>query len=271
MTQPLTDVKTSVNNVGVLRRGVPRVEHRAGIASISRPKVSVVVPTLNEARNLPYALLRVPDDVFEIIVVDGRSTDDTTRVAKTLRPDVRIVHQDRAGKGNALLHGFRAARGDIIVMFDADGSADGAEIPRFVQALLDGADFAKGSRFAAGGGSADITPVRRAGNLFLNTLVNQLFGTNYRDLCYGYNAFWRRHLTVVAPDCDGFEVETLINIRAHKAGLRVVEVPSFEAPRVHGVSNLRATRDGLRVLRTVALERWAMTSSPRPTTPLARP
>jgi glycosyltransferase involved in cell wall biosynthesis len=231
-----------------------------------RPTVSIVVPTLNEARNLPYALERVPDDVLEIIVVDGRSSDDTTRVAQTLRQDVRIVRQDRAGKGNALLHGFNAARGDIIVMFDADGSADGAEIPRFVRALVDGADFAKGSRFAPGGGSADITYVRRAGNLFLNTLVNGLFGTQYRDLCYGYNAFWRTCLPYLMVDCDGFEVETLLNIRAHKAGLRVVEVPSFEAPRVHGTSNLRAVRDGLRVLRTVGRERW---SSQDATTPRA--
>ncbi|MCU1427329.1 MAG: glycosyl transferase family 2 [Actinomycetia bacterium] len=230
------------------------------------PTVSVVVPTLNEARNLPYALANVPRDVLEIIVVDGRSTDDTALVAQALFPEVRIVHQDRAGKGNALLHGFNAAAGDIIVMFDADGSADGAEIPRFVQALIDGADFAKGSRFAKGGGSADITRLRRLGNAFLNSLVNGLFGTEYEDLCYGYNAFWRRCLPYLAPECDGFEVETLMNIRAHKAGLKVVEVPSFEAARVHGASNLRAVRDGLRVLRTVARERWLTSSAmTRPT------
>jgi glycosyltransferase involved in cell wall biosynthesis len=227
------------------RRAQPRV-----------PTVSVVVPTLNEARNLPFALARIPDDVLEIIVVDGRSTDDTILVAKRLRPEVRIVQQTRAGKGNALLHGFTAARGDIIVMFDADGSADGAEIPRFVATLEAGADFAKGSRFATGGGSADITRIRRTGNLALNQLVNVLFGTSYGDLCYGYNAFWRRCLPYLAPDCDGFEVETLMNIRAHKAGLRVVEVPSYEAARVHGQSNLRAVRDGLRVLRTVGRERF---------------
>jgi len=200
--------------------------------------------------------------VSEILVVDGSSKDDTTQVAKELRPNVRIVRQDRAGKGNALMHGFLAATGDVIVMFDADGSADGAEIPRFVDALVSGADMAKGSRFSPGGGSADITPVRKAGNFFLSGMVNVLFGTRYRDLCYGYNAFWRRHLSVLLPDCDGFEVETLMNIRAHKAGLKVIEVPSYESLRVHGDSNLHAVRDGFRVVRTVAQE--FVHAAPRP-------
>ncbi len=74
---------------------------------------------------------------------------------------------------------------------DTDGSTDPAEIPRFVAALCRGADFAKGSRFRAGGGSTDITLLRRIGNDGLNTFVNLLFGTRFTDLCYGYNAFWR--------------------------------------------------------------------------------
>jgi hypothetical protein len=72
------------------------------------------------------------------------------------------------------------------------GSVDrSSEIPRYVDTLLDGADYAKGSRFAAGGTSHDITPVRKLGNVFLNTTVNVLYRTRYTDLCYGYNAFWR--------------------------------------------------------------------------------
>jgi len=106
-----------------------------------------------------------------------------------------------------------------------------------------------------GAASADITRLRRLGNRGLSSTVNTLFATRYSDLCYGYNAFWRRCLPAVAPDVDGFEVETLINIRAARARLRVVEVPSFEHERIHGVSNLNALRDGVRVLRTIARER----------------
>jgi glycosyltransferase involved in cell wall biosynthesis len=174
-----------------------------------------------------------------------------------LDPAVRVVLEPTPGKGAALRAGFAAARGDVIVMLDADGSADPAEIPAFVRALVGGADFAKGSRFVAGGGSSDITRLRRLGNRGLNVTVNLLFGTRYTDLCYGYNAFWRSCLTTLEVDCSGFEIETLINIRIARAGLAVVEIGSFERDRIHGVSNLRPVRDGLRVMRTILRERFA--------------
>jgi glycosyltransferase involved in cell wall biosynthesis len=230
------------------------------------PRVSVVIPALNEARNLPYVFERLPEGLFEVILVDGDSTDGTVEVARALRPDIQVVRQTRKGKGNALACGFAACRGDIIVMIDADGSTDPREIPAFVDALLAGADYAKGSRFIEGGGSTDITRVRRAGNFGLNLLTNALNGTRFSDLCYGYNAFWRHCLPALALDAranetramqwgDGFEIETIINVRVARAGLRMTEVPSFERPRLHGESNLNAVRDGLRVLRTIARER----------------
>ena len=226
-----------------------------------KPRISVVIPALNEAANLRHVLARIPYE-YEVVVVDGHSTDGTIDVARAHRTDVRIVHQSRKGKGNALACGFAAATGDILVMLDADGSARPEEIPAFVEALQGGADFAKGSRFLPGGGSADITALRRAGNAVLSGIVNRLFDTTYTDLCYGYNAFWRHCLSPIAVDCDGFEVETLINIRIAKAGLRVAEVPSFEDPRLHGQSNLRTFRDGWRVLRTIAREHKIGTATP---------
>ena len=150
-------------------------------AEMPWPKVSVVIPTLNEARNLPYVFSKLPPALHEVIIVDGRSVDDTVATARRLRPGVRIVTQSRSGKGNALACGFAAATGDIIAMVDADGSADPGEIPAFVEALLGGADYAKGSRFAAGGGSSDITRLRKAGNRVLSGLVNLLCGTRYSD------------------------------------------------------------------------------------------
>jgi len=217
--------------------------------------VSVVIPTLNEADNLAHVFERIPREISELIIVDGHSTDGTPDMARELWPGVRIVNQTSRGKGNALAAGFWAATGDIVVMLDGDGSTDPAEIPRFVAALLTGADFAKGTRFMTGGGTSDITMLRKLGNRCLAGMVNTLWNVNYSDLCYGYNAFWRHHLLDIAPDCAGFEVETLINIRAARSGLKVVEVPSFEADRVHGTSNLNARRDGMRVLRTIIAER----------------
>lgn len=254
-----------------------RPQPRDDAARRERPTVAVVIPTLNEAANLPRVFAELPP-VDEIVLVDGHSTDGTVAVARRLRPEVRIVAQTGRGKGNALACGMAVCRSDIVVMIDADCSTDPAEIPAFVAALVAGADFAKGTRFAGGGGSSDITRIRRHGNRTLNLLVNVAFGTSYTDLCYGYNAFWRRHLPVLELDAgpradpsrmawgDGFEIETLVNVRVARAGLRVVEVPSFERDRMYGVSNLNAVSDGLRVLRTVVREYRrpaAVAASPR--------
>jgi glycosyltransferase involved in cell wall biosynthesis len=248
------------------------------------PRVSVVIPTLNEARNLPYVFSRLPADVHEVIVVDGHSVDDTIAVARRLRPDVRIVWQTRRGKGNALACGFEAATGDVVAMVDADGSTDPGEIPKFVHALLGGADFAKGTRFAAGGGSSDITRLRWLGNRILGGVVNRCHGTHYSDLCYGFNVFWKKHVPVLDLDTtsppssrgdgrlwgDGFEIETLIHMRVAAEGLRVAEVPSFEHARIHGVSNLDAFSDGLRVLTIIVAEHRRARSRSRRRVPRAR-
>ena len=232
------------------------------------PTVSVVIPAMNEARNLEVILPQLPP-VDEIVLVDGESTDDTVAVARRLVPDIKVVHQTRRGKGNALACGFERASGDILVMFDADGSADPNEIPRFVEALTAGADFAKGSRFCRGGGSADITRFRKLGNFGLNALANSLMRTRFTDLCYGFNAFWRDildHLDLPATEVeayepptmvwgDGFEIETVLNCRVAAAGLNITEVPSYEKPRIYGLSNLNAVSDGLRVLKTLGTER----------------
>jgi glycosyltransferase involved in cell wall biosynthesis len=233
---------------------------------ILNPTVSVIIPAKNEAANLTLVLPQLPAE-YEIVLVDGHSVDETIAVAQAIRPDVVVVQQTRRGKGNALACGFQAASGDIVVMFDADCSADPEEIPRFVRALVDGADFAKGSRFTDGGGSEDITPLRQWGNSGLNVVANAAFGTRFTDLCYGYNAFWRDLVPVLdLPDTavqpvdgmlwgDGFEIETVINCRFAAAGARIVEVPSVERLRAFGESNLRTFSDGSRVLRTILAER----------------
>jgi glycosyltransferase involved in cell wall biosynthesis len=218
-------------------------------------RVSVVIPALNEAQNLPHVLPFIPSDVEEVILVDGHSTDDTVDVARELLPSIRIMTQPGRGKGDALLAGFSAAKGDIIVMLDADGSTDPAEIPAFVGVLRSGADFAKGSRFLHGGGTADMPYYRRLGNWTFVQFVRLLFGGRYSDLCYGYNAFWRAVLPVLDLNGNGFEIETMMNVRALRAGLKVVEVPSFEAKRVYGAGRLRTIPDGWLVLRTIWRER----------------
>lgn len=228
-------------------------------------RVSVVIPALNEAENLPHVLPRIPAWVHEVILVDGQSTDRTVEVAQALWPSIRVIMQEGRGKGAALRAGFAAATGDIIVMLDADGSTDPGEIPAFVETLVAGADFAKGSRFIEGGGTADMPLYRMMGNGVFVYLVRFLFGGRYSDLCYGYSAFWRSVVPQLRLSGTGFEIETQMNVRALKAGLKIAEVPSFEAERLYGTSRLKTIPDGWRVLKTI-LGEWE-----RPALRLMRP
>src|SRR5947209_12036866 len=160
------------------------------MAELGDLRVSVVIPAHNEAQNLQYLLPAIPIWVHEVILVNDSSTDETVEVASRLLPTIRIVNTAVGhGKGAALQTGFATATGEIIVMMDADGSSDPREMPRFIQALLAGAYFAKGSRFIADGGSADITPLRRLGSLMLIWITNRLFGVHFTDMFCGFNAF----------------------------------------------------------------------------------
>ena len=235
------------------------------------PRVSVVIPTLNEEENLRHVLPFIPEWVDEVVIVDGRSTDDTISEARRLLPEVVIVTDPEPGKGRALMTGFHASTGDILVTLDADGSMDPAEIPRYVYALLAGADFVKGSRFVHGGATDDMSLIRKIGNRGLTEIVRRAYGGRFSDLCYGYNALWRDVLPYLEGRAPGFEIETHMNIRALSAELAVLEVPSFEAERVNGQSNLRTIRDGFRVLRTIVVERGRLARAALPTGTDPRP
>lgn len=218
-------------------------------------RVTVVIPALNEAANLPHVLPRIPRSVHEVILVDGASTDGTAEVTRALWPGARVIQQHGPGKGSAVRTGFAAATGEIVVMLDADGSNDPSEINQLVDALLRGADLVKGSRFLPGGGTTDMPLYRKLGNDVLVGIVNLLFGSRFTDLCYGYMAFWKGDLPPLALDAIGFEIESQLILRARRAGLRVVETPSFESRRIYGSSNLRTIPDGWRVLKQILKER----------------
>src|SRR3954469_4319188 len=166
---------------------------RMGLFERRMPRaVSAVIPTLNEERNIGWVLERLPRCVDEVIIVDGRSRDDALFAALRARPDIRIVLESTPGKGAALRAGFEAATGDVIVMLDADGSMDPGEISLYLDAIEDGADLVKGSRFLPGAGTTDISRLRALGNLGLLSLANVLYVWPFRELSYGLPAFRRQ-------------------------------------------------------------------------------
>ena len=217
--------------------------------------ITALVCTLNEEECLPHMLPRIPTWIDEVLLVDGHSTDDTVTVAKGLRSDVRILHQPGRGKGDALRHGIEQASGDIIVTLDADGTTDPEDMTRFIEPLLRGYDFVKGSRFALSR-PAGKPRHRIFGNWVIVTTHNILYRTNYTDLCSGYNAFWKQAIARI--DLSGWtdQEEPLLNARVRKAGLKVVEVGHHDKGRTGGDTKQPSWRQGSGAIRTVIRERF---------------
>jgi hypothetical protein len=234
---------------------------------VTLPSVSVVIPTLNEEANIGWVLQRMPAWVDEVIIVDGGSKDRTVEVARAMRPDVVVVTDLRKGKGVALRTGFATATREVIVMIDADGSMDPAEIEAFVRAVDSGYDLVKGSRACPGGGSTDLTPTRQLGNFCLRGMVNLLYAADFSELCYGYMALRRSAVPAMGLEADGFEIETEIVVNSLRRGLRITEIPSHEAERLNGVSHLHPVRDGLRVLSTILRSRFSRLGPPAAAAP----
>jgi glycosyltransferase involved in cell wall biosynthesis len=206
------------------------------------PKVTIIICALNEEKNLPYILPKIPSWIDEILLVDGHSKDQTTEVAKQIRPDIKILTQPGKGKGDALKYGIKQASGDIIVTLDADGSTNPEDISKFIQPILDGFDFAKGSRFLRNRPQMPLH--RRLGNWVLTATSNLLHGTKYTDICSGYNAFRKEAFSRIDLVHDGFEMEQEMNVKIKKAGLRVKEVSCIDSGRAGGISKVGSLKQG---------------------------
>jgi glycosyltransferase involved in cell wall biosynthesis len=237
----------------------PHSDKGSYIMSVTNEKqqkqnITIVIPTMNEVKNIKEVFPNIPDFVDEIVVVDGNSTDGTREEIIKFRKDTKIIIEKPSGKGAAIKTGFKNATGDLIIMMDADGSHNPREITELLKPILNGYDVSKGSRLLPGGGSADFTPFRKLGNMIFVSMVNTLYGSKYTDLCYGYRAFKKEALEKMYCSSTGFEIETEQSILMIKAGLKIKEVPSFEELRKNGTSNLNAFRDGYRILNVIMKE-----------------
>jgi glycosyltransferase involved in cell wall biosynthesis len=215
--------------------------------------VSVVIPCLDEAETITECVRRaraVLDESGlegEVIVVDNGSTDGSGELARVA--GALVVYEPRRGYGSAYLAGLEVARGDYIVMVDADLTYDFGEIPRFVQELDDGAQVVIGNRMQ------NIRPgamplLSRLGNPILSGFLNVLHRTNVRDAHCGMRALRREVVPVLNLRTVGMEFASEMVIRATRERLDVREVPIELHPRV-GESKLSPFRDGWRHLRVI--------------------
>jgi len=225
---------------------------------MKKTKVSIVIPTLNEEKNIPIILKEIKnffkqrrDYSYEIIVVDGYSKDKTVEIAKKF--GCRIVY-DNLGKGSAILKGMKIAKGEIIITMDADMSQRPIELGLMIEGIRAGYDIVMGSRFIQGGGTEDMPWYRKLGNKFFVFLVNFLWRTKYTDLCYGYRSFKSKSWKKLGLKSTGFGIETEISIKAAKKRLKVLEVPSFEKKRLYGEGKLKTFKHGLSILKTILKE-----------------
>lgn len=222
--------------------------------NLSLENVGVVIPTFNEEKNIGDVVSQLKRIGYNnILIIDGLSKDATIKVA--MRKGAKIVLQRDRGKGQAIRQVLsnNYLQTDYLVLMDADGSMDPREVPRFIKALKDGADVAKGTRFLSGGGTFDMSALRRFGNKLMTLSVNVLAFTSYTDICYGFLALNRKAIEMLSPilKSDKFEIEAEIFIKAKQTGLKVVEVPSVEYMRKNGKSNLHSFKDGTKIFKTI--------------------
>jgi Glycosyl transferase family 2 len=227
----------------------------AAVADQDSPEVSIVIPCLNEAETLESVLREVYETIrkcglsAEIIVADNGSTDGSQEIGA--RVGARIVSVVERGYGSALRGGIMAARGNYIVMGDADGSYDFSAIPLFVDKLREGNELVMGNRFRGGIQPGAMPWVnQRFGNPLLSSLVRLFFRSGFGDVQCGLRAFTKPAFAKLNLQTTGMEFSSEMPIKALIMRLRIAEVPTVLRPdgRSRG-PHMRPWRDGWRNLR----------------------
>lgn len=229
-------------------------ERRSGESARPNIKVSIIIPTLNEEKNVAGILEKIIGDgkYKEIIVVDGGSSDRTVDICR--RYTNRVFTQTGNGKGDAIREAVKRCREEYVMVIDGDGSHNVDEIDLFIDAFSENADLVKGSRFMRNGYTYDMEAVRKIGNFLFVTLTNIFFRSSFSDICYGFIGFRKNVFYNLRTKENGFAIDTEIIIRSKKKGYKIVEVPSIEYPRNSGKSYLQVLPDGFRIIRVILRE-----------------
>ncbi|MDB5037499.1 MAG: Dolichol-P-glucose synthetase [Bacteriovoracaceae bacterium] len=219
--------------------------------------VSVIIPCLNEEGSISECV-RLVREAFssekdlEVLVADNGSTDSSQDLA--LKAGARVITERRRGYGSAILSGLREARGDYIVVGDADNTYDFRDGALLVEELKKGAEFAIGDRIH---GKVDPGAMpwlhKHLGTPVLTWVLNQFFGSRVHDINCGLRAIKKNCLDKLRLRSPGMEFASEMVIHAQKAGLKFAEVPIRYYRRHHGQAKLRTFRDGWRHLRFILL------------------
>jgi glycosyltransferase involved in cell wall biosynthesis len=215
---------------------------------------TLIIPTKNEEGAIGKVLKEIPKKlVQQIIVVDGHSKDETI---KEIKANLRkgkdlLLTQESKGYGGAFLEGFKHAKGDTIIMMDADGSHNPTDIPFLIKKIEEGYEYVMASRYMPGSKSYDDTFIRWLGNKVFTLLTNIVHGTHVTDSLYLYTAITKKGLKKIDLNSSGFEFCTEILVKAHNSGLRFAEIPAIERKRYHGNSKVSALLDGLKILKMI--------------------
>lgn len=211
-------------------------------------KISIIIPSKNEGEGIEKVIRSVKKYADEVIVVDGHSNDKTKK--KVLRNNAIYLLDNNLGRGDAVKIGLSKAKGEIIVLFDADGSHSPSEIPQFISALRKNkADLVIGSRRK--GGSSDMQMdinglIRSIGSDLLVMMLNQRFNTNYTDIIYSFRCIKKSALKGIKLKSNDFSIEHEMVVEFLKKKRRVIEIPSRENARGWGESKLK-TLTGLKM------------------------
>ncbi len=225
---------------------------------VERERVSVVIPAKDEAATLPSLIEKLKPYCSELIVVDGRSADDTRDVASRL--GARVLLDDGHGKGAAIRLGAREATREILVFIDADGSHDPDDVPRVAAPVLAGEyDLVIGSRRRGGSDelhSSFFELIRLFGSEILGLAINYRFGLHITDYQNGLRAIRREVMNGLGTTENSFTIEQEMSIKCIKRGFRIGEVPAHEYRRKAGRSHLVVWKVGWLFVWTLLREMW---------------
>ena len=219
-------------------------------------KKSLIILTRNEIEGLTALFDSIPISAFdEAFAVDYNSTDGTREFLT--KKGIRLVEQEKRGRGEAFRLGSSIATGEILAFFSPDGNEDPADLPRLATLVEQGADLAVASRFLPGSRNEEAAsklPLRSWANQAFTLLANLFFGGKMTDTINGYRVIRKDKFNALDLDAEGFAIEYQMSIRAMKRKYKIVEIPTVEGDRIGGQSTASSIPTGLKVLRILLRE-----------------